>query len=109
MDRRNFLAFLPSISAIPFIGKEIIQNESGIHIIKPTPIIESGIYDGFDPHKVEIRLYQEGKHIANAYMTEFNIDRQLINDDLQYIPGVQSMTFSGVVTGPIKGFNKITK
>lgn len=91
MERRKFLAFIPTLSAIPFIGKDIIQNEAGIHIIKPTPIIQPGISDGFDPMKVEIRLYQEGQHIANAYLTSMTLNQPIF--------GMRSIEFSGVVDG----------
>lgn len=63
MDRRNFLALIPSLSAIPFVGSAITKTDSGIllldpepEIIKPRPMEEHPQW-----HETEVRLYRKHK------------------------------------------------
>lgn len=82
MDRRNFLAFIPTLSAIPFIGKNIEKTDSGIFISKPElctldqPI---GMPSNIDPMKLEVRLYNGNKKVGEAYIREFNIWNETID------------------------------
>lgn len=79
MDRRNFLAFIPSLSAIPLIGKEIVQEKERISIIKPEPIkisqpdVPLRDLDLFD---CELKLIHKpsGRQIATGYLRSITID-----------------------------------
>jgi hypothetical protein len=73
MDRRNFLAFIPTLSAIPFIGKDIVKTESGILIADPVPHVKPGIVaTRINPMDLEVRLFSEGKHVGNAFISAIN-------------------------------------
>jgi len=112
MDRRNFLAFIPTLSAIPFIGTDLIKTESGILLqnpeIQPKATISS-VRSIFD---IEVRLYNQGQHIANAQITHFNIDAPYIETtckdnlgDASYINPYREMTLQATVINPEKIFS----
>jgi hypothetical protein len=77
INRRNFLALIPSLSAIPLIGKEIIQEPDKVTIIKPEPVkIEQPTISNFDMRDCELAVIHKptGKVISSGYLTSFQID-----------------------------------
>lgn len=97
MDRRNFLASIPALSAIPFIGKYIQRTESGILIVQPEQVDQ---YTGIDIkgwQHIECRLYQYGKHIGDARINNITVDCPLAGPTQAFIeaellyPTIQSM------------------
>jgi len=74
MKRRNFLAFMPAISAIPFVGVDIIKKENKIEIIKPKLIEKSS--DLFDINKCEVHLVQEGRLLGKGHLTNVDISQE---------------------------------
>lgn len=81
MDRRNFLAFIPTLSAIPFIGKDIIKTKSGILIADPVPHIKPAIVAArINPMDLEVRLFSEGKHVGNAFIRTIEWSSGLIEN-----------------------------
>jgi hypothetical protein len=57
MNRRNFFAFIPALSAIPLLGKEIIQDKEKVTIFSPEPIpIQTEPNLPFDFNSLEIQV-----------------------------------------------------
>lgn len=81
MDRRNFLAFIPAISAIPFIGKNIEKTESGIFITKPEPITTNAAWipSDINPMRLQVRLYHDEQQVGQAYITAFHFWNESID------------------------------
>lgn len=75
MDRRNFLASIPALSAIPFIGKDIQRTESGILIVQPEQVDQC--IDLKEWQKIECRLYQYGNHIGDALITNLTFEAEI--------------------------------
>lgn len=74
MDRRKFLAFMPTISAIPFVGTDFIETENGILLKDPNKAEMVKEIPDFDFNKVELHLVQEGFTIGKAILTNVNIE-----------------------------------
>ena len=78
INRRNFLALIPSLSAIPLIGKEIIQGKDRITIIKPEPVkIENPTIASFDMTHCKLQLIFNEQVIGEGYLTEIHIENPL--------------------------------
>lgn len=107
MNRRNFLAFLPSISAIPLIGKDIIEKSDRIEIIQPEQMTEeikksSQQFSLWDC-EVHVVSRQTGEVIGKGYLTELNMSSDFID--------VASRNDAGVSDGfaqKISGARRIT-
>jgi hypothetical protein len=72
MNRRNFLAYIPALGALPYVGSEILKTDSGIVLQKPEPIEVVNEMPTFDMAKIEFHLVQEGITIAKGYCTQLN-------------------------------------
>ena len=80
MNRRNFLAFLPTISAIPLIGKDIIQKPDKIEIIQPeefnTKVFDPNqVVSAFRTHDLEIAVFDKrtGAELGRGYCYELSM------------------------------------
>lgn len=86
INRRDFMALIPSLGALPFIGKEIIKEDKRI-IIEEPKIIEStnSIPDvsAFDNSKLTVLLCYDGKVIGSANRSEVGISSGII-EEAQY-------------------------
>lgn len=107
MNRRNFLAFIPALSAVPIIGKDIQKTESGLLIVQPEQVEQAMGINFQKWHKVECRLYQDGKHIADAFISETSLSTEVVrlegdNGTMMSYPGSHYMTFKAEVMGPIQ-------
>lgn len=73
MDRRDFLAFIPSISSIPFLSQSITDKSDRIEIIKPEIINPNNDkYADFNMIK-PIEVMQNGNFIGRGYVRKLNI------------------------------------
>jgi hypothetical protein len=96
INRRNFLALIPSLSAIPLLGKDIIQDEEKITIIKPEPIITQpptiqSVHDeGFDFTKLDLRVFYKGQEIGRAHITSLSIEAPFIDRNAE-IKGIREI------------------
>lgn len=79
MDRRNFLAFIPSFAAIPLIGKEIIQEKKKITIVEPEPIQIPDKPAPIDLMQCELVLRHKGKDVAVGYVRSLTIESPIHN------------------------------
>lgn len=76
MKRSDFLAFIPSIAAIPLLGKNIVKTDGGIFIEKPVPLV-TNIPDSFNPMNLQVRLFYEGEDVGSAVIDNFTINAPL--------------------------------
>lgn len=99
MNRRNFLAFLPTISAIPLIGKDIIQKPDKIEIIQPeefnTKVFDpSKVSEAFLHHNLQIAVFDRrtGQELGRGYCHNITIHAPLIDSTCKDYEGYS--TFS---------------
>lgn len=99
MNRRNFLAFIPTLSAIPFIGTDIIQKPDKIEIIKPEAFNakEESDYEIFDFSKCEIQIVQNGKIMGRGYLTELSIDAPFNEGGSEHFSPYREIRVSGLL------------
>lgn len=106
MDRKNFLAFIPAISAIPLIGKDIVQKPDKIEIYQPEELqrYESANFGGFDLSKCRLQIVQDGKVLASGWLNEMTIeapsDIEVRSEDgyTQGLSGLQKCEVRGIIT-----------
>lgn len=68
MKRSEFLAFIPAISALPFIGKDIIQHKDKIEIFSPEEAKAITDRPAYMPqHRDEIHIYRNGHCVAISH------------------------------------------
>lgn len=73
MKRSEFLAIIPCLSAIPFIGTDIIKNEKGIFIQNPEVSKDSKFtFSNYNPTEIELRIYYKNEYIGNAMTTRID-------------------------------------
>jgi hypothetical protein len=74
MNRRNFFAFIPAISAIPLVGKEIIQEEKNVTIIQPEPVKIEQQPSTISLNDLEVHVIDRrtGREVAIGWVTELN-------------------------------------
>jgi hypothetical protein len=108
MKRSDFLAFIPALSAIPLIGKNIVKTDGGIFIEKPVPIIEKANFSDFNPWDMEVQLWWKGRKIGDCYMTNFMVHNEMIETSCRdnggatsISPGLQSIQIEATVNGPL--------
>jgi hypothetical protein len=70
MDRRNFLAIIPSLSAIPFIGKDIVQKSDRIEIFSPEEMQQ----EIAKPSYCEMHIVSNNRVLGKGYLTNFTVD-----------------------------------
>lgn len=78
MDRRNFLALIPSISAIPFIGKNIEKTSEKIVIYQPEQVKD------FVPkpkylRKAELIVVIDGEEVARTNYFDADIEYRIVD------------------------------
>lgn len=95
MKRSEFLAFIPALSAIPLIGKDIIKHKDKIEIFSPEEAKDLTDRPAYMPrHQDEIHIYRNGRLVALSpcYIEQINITSPLNNctnmDMTIIIPGV---------------------
>lgn len=114
MNRKDFLALIPSLGALPFISKHIEKTAGGIFIETPIPIVEpikqsSGLGDN---PKIQIAiivddiLYAVADHYNVAFDNIYNegstsMDTYLIRESLKVEATFQ--TFNGSFDKPYNG------
>lgn len=93
MKRRNFLAYLPSVSAIPLIGTDIISTPEKVEIIKPTPIeveqVRNNTINDFDWKKAVVKIEYNGATISEGMLTSISREAPSVYGD--YITGFREM------------------
>jgi hypothetical protein len=105
MNRRNFLAYIPALGALPYVGSEILKTDSGIVLQKPEPIEVVNEMPTFDMAKIEFHLVQEGITIAKGYCTNLTMHQEFEelgdadNGWKTKIPTLRSVEVQGVVNG----------
>lgn len=104
MDRRKFLAFIPAVSALPFVGAEVLQTESGILLKKPEPIEVVKKISKFDFSKISFQLMQEGVVIGKGYVTQLSMEQEL--DRELNMPMNRSIEVGGVINGALIDLGK---
>lgn len=72
MNRKEFLAIIPALGSLPFIGKQIIKEEKKIIIEEPKEI--EIVHDippcSIEPSKLTFLMCYDGKVIGSATQTE---------------------------------------
>lgn len=80
MNRSDFLAMIPALSAIPFIGKNIVKTDGGIFIEKPVPIkTYNHIPTDFNIHKLEVRIFANNQQVGTASIDAINVTNEQID------------------------------
>jgi hypothetical protein len=80
MKRSDFIASIPMLSAIPFIGRNIEQTEAGIFIEKPVPLLPiTNVPHLTDFRQLDVRLLLKDVEIGRAYITEI----KFFNEDIE--------------------------
>lgn len=89
INRRSFLALIPSLSAIPLIGTDIIQEKDKVTIIKPEPVkIEPPRLTSFDMTRCRLQLvYDKNQIIGEGYLTHMSITAEMFGDRTIEISG----------------------
>lgn len=105
MDRRNFLAIIPSLSAVPFIGKDIVKEKDKIILYNPTPKIIQSVPMDWDIRDLRAKLYLNGQEIAEAYVVHLEVNNH-INEGgaADRVVRATEARFECVVTGPLNIF-----
>lgn len=99
INRRNFLALIPSLSAIPLIGKDIIQDKEKITIIKPEPIrIEQPSLTSFDMRRCRVQVvYDDGQVLGEGYLTQMSMEHSLYGyRSIEISAQLQNFHLSGI-------------
>ncbi len=111
MERRKFLSLIPSLSATPFMAKEIFQSKDKIEIIKPESAIIKPISQDLLSHwrDIDVHFVYKNQIVARGLLTSFAINREVIDvtteeEFLQsgyheYAAGVLSARFEGQLNG----------
>ena len=106
MKRLDFLAIIPSLSAIPFIGKEIIQKSDRIEIFQPEQMKDEikSLYS----EECEIHIVKNGRVLAQGFVTSVNATRPQFDTTCRDNGGAKTFTFGsweveviGTLNGPI--------
>ena len=105
------MALLPSLSAAPFMAREILQTNDKIEIIKPqiiTPALLTGdAITDWRSWSVHF-IYQEqviGKGLLTSLSFNSGMENILSSPESPYetyVPGLQSIDFSGVLSGALR-------
>lgn len=99
MDRRNFLAIIPSLSAIPFIGKDIVKKSDRIEIYQPEEVNDyTKQLSNTDTYLAVVR---NGKVIGTAYMTSIDISNNQIDVSCRDNGGARTM-INGAISAQIQ-------
>ncbi len=75
MNRKDFLASIPALSAIPFVTRELITEHNKIILIEPQPIeIVEEVPDHMviDPGQLTVALMYNGVIFAEALQHEYS-------------------------------------
>lgn len=64
MNRKDFIASIPMLGAIPFVGKELIQEKNKIILIEPKPLVRDDC--GMAPSNIEFCMMMDGMIVARA-------------------------------------------
>jgi hypothetical protein len=75
MKRSDFLAIIPSLSAIPFIGKDIVKKSDRIEIFSP----EEMHRETTQHEDVVIHVVKKGRILATGYIKELTVNASLID------------------------------
>lgn len=75
MDRRNFLAFIPALSAIPLVGQKAEQDKDKIIIYPegsmPNPSLMKEVQKAaLSPNGFYVHLYHQGQIYATGWASE---------------------------------------
>lgn len=92
-SRRGFLALIPSLSAIPLIGSNIIQEEKRVIIENPKPdIIETPNIQDFRMDEIDVVLIDRrtGKEIGKGFLTTVNTEAPMMH--LEYRHGFRGIS-----------------
>ncbi len=95
MNRRDLLAILPSLGALPFLGKEIIREDKKIIILEPKEIkVVQDIPDDFVFHQDRLKflMVYDDQVIASASPFEMGMSDGMLEgmettlwNDMHYI------------------------
>ena len=104
MKRSDFLAIIPSLSAIPFIGKEIIRKSDRIEIFQPEEMEKEINYS----HDTELHIVKNGRILAKGFITAVEANRDMIdvscrdnNGARSMLPGIWEIRVEGIINGPM--------
>lgn len=107
MKRRNFLGYIPSISAIPFVAREVVKTDAGIYLEKPEIITDIPIHPTRKEHWPikAILLDNNDNFIGEGYLTHLSITSDPISVETRdsmhtkYMGGPIRAEFSGELNG----------
>lgn len=109
MKRSDFLAIIPALSAIPFLGKNIVKTDGGIFIEKPKPIEIVQDFSDFNPWDIDVELHYKGRKIGECYLTNINVWNEQIETSCRdnggaktLLPMSQSMTIEATLKGALE-------
>lgn len=105
MNRRNFLAFIPAISAAPLVGSNILTFDDKIEIIKPEPLVVTTDKSLLD---LELHFMRGGKSVGRAIITHADFQQEFAEVTSRggdgwkrNIPTTRSLTVTAVLTGAL--------
>jgi hypothetical protein len=113
MNRRSFLAFLPALSATPFMAKEFIKTDNEIIIQRPELVTakmdHSDVYAAFKNGILKFHVIHENKIIGEGYITELSARSEMFPITTrdgweENYPGPMSVSIAGVLSGSLKPF-----
>lgn len=99
MDRRNFLAIIPSLSAIPFIGKDIVKKSDRIEIYQPEEVNDYA--KQLSNTDTYLAVVINGKVIGTAFMTSIDISHDQIDVSCRDNGGARTM-INGAISAHIQ-------
>ena len=105
MNRSQFLALIPAISAIPLIGKDIIQKPDKIEIYQPEQlkaIQKTPYFQGFDLSRCQFQLVQDGEVLASGWVKEITVSQPEIDVSVRDSYGYKE-TIAGMTTAEVHG------
>jgi hypothetical protein len=95
MKRSDFLAIIPSLSAIPFIGKDIIRKSDRIEIFQPEQVQQ----EISNTRECEVHIVRNGRILAKGYVDSLSINHPLLETTCRdnggarsFIPGNMEIT-----------------
>jgi hypothetical protein len=104
MRRSDFLAIIPSLSAIPFIGKEIIKKSDRIEIFQP----EQMEHEISTKDYCEFQIVKNGRVLASGYVDSIEANRPEIETTCKDNYGARTFAYgswecrvTGLINGPL--------
>lgn len=104
MKRSDFLAFIPALSAIPLIGKEIVKKSDRIEIYQPDEVKN---FVAPEKGRAYLAVIKDDVIVGTAYMTNLMVTQEnyditsRYDDGRKHTPGPFQCNLEATMMGPV--------